>query len=162
MRHKHYRLYRLLLQHHFRPGQHFGLQHPSNRSGLVFFFNFFFAFPVIWSIDTFGCRSLLLFTFLNMAWSLLAAGLCTLIKFPEHGSGVHLGLMALYIYIFGARRGSCPLNVQRRGVLPLPPRGRNGLAVATSLKSHSLKYWHRWVSWASSVYTPGSTSSSLP
>lgn len=34
-----------------------------------------------------------------MAWSLLAAGLCTLI--PGQGS-VHLGLVALFIYIFAA------------------------------------------------------------
>lgn len=34
-----------------------------------------------------------------MAWSLLAAGLCTLI--PGTGS-VHLGLVALFVYIFGA------------------------------------------------------------
>ncbi|ROW10764.1 hypothetical protein VPNG_05145 [Cytospora leucostoma] len=64
--------------------------------GLV---NFVFAWPAIWTIDTFGRRSLLLFTFPNMAWSLLAAGLCNLI--PGTGS-VHLGLVALFVYIFAA------------------------------------------------------------
>ncbi|KAK8107624.1 uncharacterized protein PG998_009637 [Apiospora kogelbergensis] len=64
--------------------------------GLV---NFVFAWPAIWTIDTFGRRSLLLFTFPNMAWSLLAAGLCSLI--PGQG-GAHLGLVALFIYIFAA------------------------------------------------------------
>ncbi|KAK8086853.1 hypothetical protein PG994_001827 [Apiospora phragmitis] len=64
--------------------------------GLV---NFVFAWPAIWTIDTFGRRSLLLFTFPNMAWSLLAAGLCSLI--PGTG-GAHLGLVALFIYIFAA------------------------------------------------------------
>lgn len=64
--------------------------------GLV---NFIFAWPAIWTIDTFGRRSLLLFTFPNMAWSLLAAGLCTLIPGT---SGTHLGLVALFIYIFAA------------------------------------------------------------
>jgi MFS family permease len=44
--------------------------------GLV---NFVFAWPAIWTIDTFGRRSLLLFTFPQMAWSLLTAGLCNLI-----------------------------------------------------------------------------------
>ena len=39
--------------------------------GLV---NFVFAFPAVWTIDTFGRRALLLFTFPNMAWCLLAAG----------------------------------------------------------------------------------------
>ncbi|GKT87092.1 hexose transporter [Colletotrichum tofieldiae] len=46
--------------------------------------NFLFAWPAIWTIDTFGRRSLLLFTFPQMAWTLLAAGLCTLIP----GTGV--------------------------------------------------------------------------
>ncbi|KAI0831624.1 hypothetical protein F5Y06DRAFT_290517 [Hypoxylon sp. FL0890] len=62
--------------------------------GLV---NFLFAWPAIWTIDTFGRRSLLLFTFPNMAWSLLAAGICTLI--PKQSSA-HVGLVALFIYIF--------------------------------------------------------------
>jgi sugar porter (SP) family MFS transporter len=50
--------------------------------------NFVFAFPAIWTIDTWGRRALLLFTFPNMAWSLLAAG--------------HLATVAMFIYIFSA------------------------------------------------------------
>ncbi|KAK5998080.1 putative metabolite transport CsbC-like protein [Cladobotryum mycophilum] len=61
--------------------------------------NFLFAFPAVWTIDTFGRRSLLLFTFPQMSWTLLAAGLCTLI--PGKG-GAHLGLVALFIYLFAA------------------------------------------------------------
>ncbi|KAJ5003003.1 putative metabolite transport protein YfiG [Colletotrichum sp. SAR 10_66] len=61
--------------------------------------NFLFAWPAIWTIDTFGRRSLLLGTFPMMAWTLLAAGLCTLI--PGTG-GVHLGLVALFVYLFAA------------------------------------------------------------
>lgn len=64
--------------------------------GLV---NFLFAFPAIWTIDTFGRRSLLLFTFPQMTWTLLAAGLCTLI--PGTG-GARLGMVALFVYLFGA------------------------------------------------------------
>ncbi|OAP59735.1 hypothetical protein AYL99_04737 [Fonsecaea erecta] len=64
--------------------------------GLV---NFVFAWPAIWTIDTFGRRSLLLFTFPQMAWTLLAAGLCYLI--PD-SSSAHLGLVALFIYLFAA------------------------------------------------------------
>ncbi|KAK8210315.1 hypothetical protein M8818_003483 [Zalaria obscura] len=64
--------------------------------GLV---NFVFAWPAIWTIDTFGRRSLLLFTFPQMAWTLLAAGLCYLI--PTQSSA-HLGLVALFIYLFAA------------------------------------------------------------
>ncbi|KAL2810623.1 general substrate transporter [Aspergillus granulosus] len=50
--------------------------------GLV---NFLFAFPALRTIDTFRRRSLLLFTFPHMAWSLLAAGLCYLIPAPGQG-----------------------------------------------------------------------------
>ncbi|KAF2083724.1 galactose-proton symport [Saccharata proteae CBS 121410] len=64
--------------------------------GLV---NFVFAFPALWTIDTFGRRGLLLFTFPNMAWTLLAAGLCFLIP---SSSSAHLGLVALFIFMFAA------------------------------------------------------------
>ncbi|KEY66417.1 hypothetical protein S7711_06160 [Stachybotrys chartarum IBT 7711] len=61
--------------------------------------NFVFAFPALWTIDTFGRRSLLLFTFPQMAWTLLAAALCTLI--PGEG-GAHLALVAFFVYLFAA------------------------------------------------------------
>jgi MFS family permease len=64
--------------------------------GLV---NFVFAFPAIWTIDTFGRRKLLLVTFPQMAWTLLAAGLCTLIP---GASKAHLGLVALFVFLFAA------------------------------------------------------------
>jgi sugar porter (SP) family MFS transporter len=64
--------------------------------GLV---NFVFAFPAVWTIDTFGRRALLLFTFPNMAWTLLAAGFCFYI--PKESSA-HLGLVALFIFLFAA------------------------------------------------------------
>jgi MFS family permease len=57
--------------------------------------NFLFAFPALWTIDTFGRRALLLFTFPNMAWSLLAAGLCALIDVHYK---IHLALVAMFIY----------------------------------------------------------------
>ncbi|CDZ97007.1 sugar transporter [Phaffia rhodozyma] len=52
--------------------------------------NFVFAFPAIFTIDTFGRRALLLLTFPNMAWTLLAAGFCFYI--PET-SKAHLETM---------------------------------------------------------------------
>jgi len=64
--------------------------------GLV---NFAFAWPAVWTIDTFGRRGLLLFTFPNMFWTLLAAGMCYFI--PE-SSTAHLGLVAFFVYLFGA------------------------------------------------------------
>ncbi|UPL03409.1 hypothetical protein LCI18_014343 [Fusarium solani-melongenae] len=36
--------------------------------------NFLFAWPAVWTIDTFGRRTLLLFTFPNMFWTLLGEG----------------------------------------------------------------------------------------
>ncbi|OBW68124.1 MAG: Amidohydrolase 2 [Aureobasidium pullulans] len=64
--------------------------------GLV---NFVFAFPAVWTIDTFGRRALLLFTFPQMAWTLLAAGLC--FQIPAD-SKAHLGLISLFIFLFAA------------------------------------------------------------
>lgn len=64
--------------------------------GLV---NFVFAWPAIYTIDTWGRRALLLFTFPNMAWTLLAAGFCFWIPTD---SKAHLGLIATFIYIFAA------------------------------------------------------------
>ena len=61
--------------------------------------NFLFAWPAVWTIDTYGRRTLLLFTFPNMCWTLLAAGLCYYI--PE-SSAAHLGMIALFIYLFDA------------------------------------------------------------
>jgi len=96
--------------------------------------NFLFAFPAIWTIDTFGRRALLLFTFPNMAWSLLAAGLCTLIPVENRA---HLGLVALFIYIFAMfyspGEGPVPFTYSAE-VFPLSHREVGmGWAVATCL-----------------------------
>ena len=64
--------------------------------GLV---NFVFAWPAIRTIDTYGRRSLLLFTFPQMAWTLLAAGFCSLIPTT---SKAHLGLVAFFMFLFAA------------------------------------------------------------
>jgi MFS family permease len=61
--------------------------------------NFVFAFPAVWTIDTFGRRNLLLFTFPQMAWCLLAAGFCFYIPSDNRA---HLGCIALFIFIFAA------------------------------------------------------------
>ena len=61
--------------------------------------NFIFAWPAVWTIDTFGRRALLLFTFPNMCWTLLAAGMCFYIP---TSSTAHIGLIALFIYLFDA------------------------------------------------------------
>lgn len=96
--------------------------------------NFIFAFPAIWTIDTFGRRALLLFTFPNMAWSILAVGLCSLI---DSSSKVHLALMAFFIYVYAAfyspGEGPVPFTYSAE-VFPLSHREVGmGWAVATNL-----------------------------
>jgi MFS family permease len=61
--------------------------------------NFIFAWPAIWTIDTFGRRNLLIFTFPQMFWTLLAAGMCFFI--PGNGNN-RLGAIAFFIYLFDA------------------------------------------------------------
>ncbi|KAJ8077023.1 hypothetical protein PM082_001446 [Marasmius tenuissimus] len=99
--------------------------------GLV---NWVFAFPAVWTIDTFGRRNLLLFTFPNMAWSLLAAGLCFLI--PD-GNSARVPLIALFVFIFGAfyspGEGPVPFTYSAE-VFPITHREAGmSFAVATNL-----------------------------
>ncbi|PVI01711.1 hypothetical protein DM02DRAFT_717722 [Periconia macrospinosa] len=74
--------------------------------GLV---TFIFAFPAIWTMDTFGRRNLLLSTFPNMALCLLGAGFCFLM--PE-SSGARVPLIAFFVFLFSALYGP--------GMGPLP------------------------------------------
>ncbi|KAG8408620.1 hypothetical protein J3458_019645 [Metarhizium acridum] len=70
---------------------------------------FVFAFPAVYTMDTYGRRNLLLVTFPNMAWCLLAAGLCFLMPTD---SSARIPLIALFIYVFTAFYGP--------GIGPLP------------------------------------------
>ncbi|KAH9475509.1 Arabinose-proton symporter [Psilocybe cubensis] len=99
--------------------------------GLV---NWLFAFPAVWTIDTFGRRNLLLFTFPNMAWTLLAAGFCFYI--PD-SSGAKIPLIALFIFMFAAfyspGEGPVPFTYSAE-VFPLTHREMGmSWAVATCL-----------------------------
>lgn len=89
--------------------------------GLV---NFLFAFPALSTIDTYGRRTLLLFTFPQMAWTLLAAGFSFYI--PED-SRAHLGLIAMFIFLFAAfyspGEGPVPFTYSAE-VFPLSHRGK--------------------------------------
>jgi MFS family permease len=61
--------------------------------------NTLFALPAIWTIDTFGRRNLLLFTFPNMAWCLFAAaGAFTM----SADNPARVPLIALFVYVFTA------------------------------------------------------------
>ncbi|KAG5950808.1 hypothetical protein E4U53_004373 [Claviceps sorghi] len=64
--------------------------------------NFLFAWPAIWTIDTFGRRALLLFTFPNMFWTLLVAGLCYLIDDGIEHSTARIATVATFTYLFAA------------------------------------------------------------
>ncbi|KAK7456375.1 hypothetical protein VKT23_010623 [Stygiomarasmius scandens] len=117
----------------------FSLAGYSERSALLASFgfglvNFLFAFPAVWTIDTFGRRNLLLFTFPNMAWSLLAAGFCFLI---DESSKARVPLIALFIFIFAAfyspGEGPVPFTYSAE-VFPLTHREMGmSWAVATCL-----------------------------
>lgn len=62
--------------------------------------NFVFALPSVYFIDSFGRRSLLLATFPNMCWTLMAAGLCFLIDQGDKHSTTRTGVVAFFIYLF--------------------------------------------------------------
>ncbi|KAF2224451.1 hypothetical protein BDZ85DRAFT_281039 [Elsinoe ampelina] len=61
--------------------------------------NFVFAWPAVFTIDTFGRRGLLLFTFPNMFWTLLAAGMCV---FIPAGNRAQLGMVGFFVFLFAA------------------------------------------------------------
>ncbi|KAJ9092100.1 hypothetical protein QFC21_006966 [Naganishia friedmannii] len=96
--------------------------------------NFAFAWPAIFTIDTYGRRSLLLFTFPIMAVFLLAAGLSFLIDGEKHKTA-KVGLAALFIYLFAAAyspgEGPVPFTYSAE-VFPLAQR-EMGMAFAVSV-----------------------------
>lgn len=87
----------------------------------------------LWTIDTFGRRNLLLFTFPNMAWCLLVTGLCSLTP----AGTTQLASMATFIYLFAAfyspGEGPVPFTYSAE-VFPLSHRELGmGWAVAVCL-----------------------------
>ncbi|KAG7284012.1 hypothetical protein NEMBOFW57_010370 [Staphylotrichum longicolle] len=89
--------------------------------------NWVFAFPAFWTIDTFGRRSLLLFTFPQMMWTLLAAGCAR--SFPL--GTTRTALVALFVYLFAAFYSPAKGPAE---VFPLSHREVGmGFAVATCL-----------------------------
>ncbi|GLB43015.1 putative major facilitator superfamily, sugar transporter (TC 2.A.1.1) family protein [Lyophyllum shimeji] len=96
--------------------------------------NWVFAFPAVWTIDTFGRRNLLLFTFPNMAWTLLAAGFCFYIPTDN---AARVPCIAFFIFIFAAfyspGEGPVPFTYSAE-VFPLTHREMGmSWAVATNL-----------------------------
>lgn len=98
--------------------------------------NWLFAFPAFWTIDTFGRRSLLLFTFPQMTWTLLVAGCLTLLDQEKYGV-TRTALVTLFVYLFAAfyspGEGPVPFTYSAE-VYPLSHREVGmGFAVATCL-----------------------------
>jgi MFS family permease len=96
--------------------------------------NFIFAWPAFFTIDTYGRRTLLLFTFPQMAWTLLAAGFSFYI---DDGNSARLGVIAFFIFLFAAfyspGEGPVPFTYSAE-VFPLSHREVGmGWAVATCL-----------------------------
>lgn len=58
---------------------------------------FVFVIPTIWTIDRYGRRAILLYSFPHMAWTLLAAGLSAL---APTGSKTQLVLVVLFVFLF--------------------------------------------------------------
>ncbi|KAG6119639.1 hypothetical protein E4U14_005096 [Claviceps sp. LM454 group G7] len=116
------------------PNKQFKAMIGSFGFGLV---NWVFAFPAFFTIDSFGRRSLLLFTFPQMFWTLLAAGLCTLIDDEGSMAEARTGLVCLFVFLFGAfyspGEGPVPFTYSAE-VYPLSHRETGmGFAVATCL-----------------------------
>lgn len=100
-------------------------------TGLV---NWVFAFPAVFTIDRWGRRNLLLFTFPQMAWTLLATGFS--FYMPESNSA-RVPLIAFFIYLFMAfyspGEGPVPFTYSAE-VFPLTHRDLGmGYAVATNM-----------------------------
>lgn len=102
--------------------------------------NFLFAWPAVYTIDTFGRRGLLLCTFPNMAWSLLAAGLSLLIS--QH-SQAHTAFVAVFVFIFAAfyspGEGPVPFTYSAE-VFPLPGPSRQTVSCRKSFKKPLQEY----------------------
>nr|XP_018263403.1 uncharacterized protein I303_04897 [Kwoniella dejecticola CBS 10117]OBR85561.1 hypothetical protein I303_04897 [Kwoniella dejecticola CBS 10117] len=83
--------------------------------------NFVFAWPAVFTIDTFGRRSLLLLTFPNMCWTLLAGGMMFFIEDVK----LRTTLVAFFVYLFTAfysiGEGPVP-NMYSAEVFPLVQR----------------------------------------
>ena len=88
-----------------------------------------FAWPAVPTIDTFGRRALLLLTFPNMAWTLLAGAFC--FKIPAESSA-HRPLIALFVYLFSAfyspGEGPVPFTYSAEA-FPLFHRGMKDVAL---------------------------------
>ena len=88
-------------------------------TGLV---NFIFALPAIKTIDTRGRRKLLIWTFPNMAWAMLATGMSTFAPDPNVKKGLFIFFSLLFVAIYSVGEGPVPFTYSAES-FPLSHRG---------------------------------------
>lgn len=90
-----------------------------------------FAWPAVRTIDTFGRRALLLVTFPNMAWTLLATAFC--FKIPTDNPA-HLPVLAVFVYLYSAfyspGEGPVPFTYSAEA-FPLFHRGKEDVVLCS-------------------------------
>lgn len=123
--------------------------------GLV---SFFFAFPAIYTIDTFGRRNLLLSTFPQMAWCLLGCGFAFLMSSDNPAK---IPLIALFVFLFGAFYGPGKLLVIRISY-SISETNMTGIGPIPSIYfSESFPLSHREIGAALTICVNNSFSSAL-
>ena len=93
--------------------------------------NFLFTFFAIRNIDIHGRRKLVLWTFPNMAWALLATGLSTLNPDPKTKEGLFIAFSIIFVMFYAVGEGPVPFTysaeafpLSHRGTLPSIPAPR--------------------------------------
>ena len=103
-----------------------------------------FAWPAVFTIDTFGRRALLLVTFPNMAWTLLATAFC--FKIPIENPA-HLPVLAVFVYLYSAfyspGEGPVPFTYSAEA-FPLFHRGMKSLFACSGYPLIGIRGWNEF------------------
>ena len=103
-----------------------------------------FAWPAVFTIDTFGRRALLLVTFPNMAWTLLATAFCFKIPIDNHA---HLPVLAVFVYLYSAfyspGEGPVPFTYSAEA-FPLFHRGTKDVFACSVYLLTGIRSWNEF------------------
>ena len=103
-----------------------------------------FAWPAVFTIDTFGRRALLLLTFPNMAWTLLATAFCFKIPTENHA---HLPVLAVFVYLYSAfyspGEGPVPFTYSAEA-FPLFHRGMKDVIACSVYPLIGIRSWNEF------------------
>ena len=103
-----------------------------------------FAWPAVFTIDTFGRRALLLVTFPNMAWTLLATAFC--FKIPTDNQA-HLPVLAVFVYLYSAfyspGEGPVPFTYSAEA-FPLFHRGMKDVFACSVYSLTGIRSWNEF------------------